>query len=177
MAKNSISPINLNSKMLVAVLTMLTSVLAMLVVTLVVPSMTSLDTRSEAAGGRWNSLRRYCPNVYTPVCGKNGMTYSNKCYALAAGMNVQCDGQCPCGGSPVVPTEEVPAVLPNEQGENPAGGNSMIACTDIYKPICATNGRTYGNECYATRAGATVQCEGQCPCGGTNRGTGPVMMR
>ena len=37
-----------------------------------------------------------CPDVFSPVCGGNGLTYQNSCYARAAGVQSLCDGQCPC---------------------------------------------------------------------------------
>ncbi len=36
----------------------------------------------------------YCLAVWDPVCGCNGTTYSNRCYAAAAGVNVRRMGSC-----------------------------------------------------------------------------------
>jgi hypothetical protein len=36
-------------------------------------------------------------------------------------------------------------------------------CGKIFKPVCGCNGKTYGNECEASKAGVSVQSAGQCP--------------
>jgi hypothetical protein len=44
-----------------------------------------------------------CPMVWLPVCGCNGVTYSNECFAAAAGVDVACYRECPCSQPTVVP--------------------------------------------------------------------------
>jgi hypothetical protein len=36
------------------------------------------------------------------------------------------------------------------------------ACTDIYSPVCACDGKVYGNECDAAVHGFDVSANGQC---------------
>lgn len=45
-----------------------------------------------------------CPDVYAPVCGKDGETYDNACDAGAAGVEIRREGPCvgDCEGSCVV---------------------------------------------------------------------------
>jgi len=37
-----------------------------------------------------------CINRNRPVCGSNGRTYKNKCFARADSVDIQCQGECPC---------------------------------------------------------------------------------
>ena len=51
----------------------------------------------------------YCPQNYDPVCGCNGQTYSNECYALLDGVTQWTDGPCggvECGYDPYEPNEQ-----------------------------------------------------------------------
>jgi hypothetical protein len=36
------------------------------------------------------------------------------------------------------------------------------ACTDIYKPVCGCDAKTYGNDCERIRAGVQKDYEGEC---------------
>ncbi len=37
-----------------------------------------------------------------------------------------------------------------------------VVCTQQYRPVCATNDKTYANACQASRAGATIRHSGEC---------------
>lgn len=122
-------------------------------------------------GGGWGGGFA-CPDVWDPVCGVDGNTYSNACYASLAGVAVAHHG--PCSGDPGGP---VPI---NGNGNGRGGGNGGggpgggggggYACPDVWDPVCGVDGNTYSNACYASLAGVAVAFQGACD----GSGGGPV---
>ncbi|XP_037778316.1 serine protease inhibitor dipetalogastin-like isoform X2 [Penaeus monodon] len=93
-----------------------------------------------------------CPDNYDPVCGSNGVTYSNLCELERA--NCQSD-------------QEITVAYDGECKELKKG-DCDFGCPDNYDPVCGSNGVTYSNLCDLERANCqsdqeiTVAYPGEC---------------
>ncbi len=111
-----------------------------------------------------------CPMYYSPVCGCDGETYDNPCFAAAAGVSVDYAGECEPAGC-----------YSDEECLSPSGTDRMYCqfrdgacegpgecaerpeiCPDVWDPVCGCDGETYSNRCYAARAGVSIDHEGPC---------------
>ena len=112
-----------------------------------------------------------CVAVWDPVCGCDGQTYSNACYAAAAGMSVDYEGECEveptyCWSNDMCDESEYCyfADCALETGECVFRPEACIA---LWAPVCGCDGQTYSNRCVAAAAGMSVDYEGECETGPT----------
>ena len=71
-------------------------------------------------------------NTEDLVCGKDGITYINECFAECNDTEVEFEGRCP-----------------------------RNQCLDYWYPVCTSRG-TYANECEARHYQATIISIGEC---------------
>ena len=106
-----------------------------------------------------------CPANIDPVCGCDGQTYSNACFAASAGVNVSRSGACEdeneCRSNR--DCNEADYCFSEEGCDAPGTCRARPQfCTREYRPVCGCDGRTYGNACIAASAGVNIAQQGEC---------------
>jgi hypothetical protein len=105
-----------------------------------------------------------CLTIWDPVCGCDGVTYANACYAAQAAVSIDHLGECVEGCRDNADCS-VDTYCNKDTGDCDGVGACAaypMLCQNIWIPVCGCNGQTYSNGCYAHRAGINVAYEGEC---------------
>jgi hypothetical protein len=131
-----------------------------------------IDGACAVSGGKLGTCTGYptpCSLIDAPVCGCDGKTYGNGCFANSAGVNIAYSGACTakCGNLmnlPACPADEIcdhkscggaeGSCVKKPTSCPPPGANSPV--------FCGCDGKTYTSECERLLAGIALNHEGVC---------------
>lgn len=118
---------------------------------------------------------RLCPENAPLVCGCDGITYANDCFANQAGVSVAHAGPCDTEPSPQACGGPLDNVCPSgefcDYDDDALCGNTNIpghcvalplGCPDNVDPVCGCDGVTYFNACEAHVHGVSIASAGAC---------------
>ena len=109
-----------------------------------------------------------CPLFVSPVCGCDGMSYSNYCFAARAGRSIAHAGACATGGC--ASNSDCSSTTYCSFPDGVCGGTGTcqsrgltLFCIMTCTPECGCDGVSYRNACYRHKQGTSLASPGTCP--------------
>ena len=109
-----------------------------------------------------------CTREFRPVCGCDGVTYSNACVAASQGATIDYVGECEDVAEEGCETNrdcDAVSYCAKDDGDCDSVGECRARpqiCPFIFDPVCGCDGQTYSNACVAAAQGVNVAARGDC---------------
>jgi hypothetical protein len=106
-----------------------------------------------------------CSTTVNPVCGCDGIPYSNDCERQAAGVSKLKDGACdavPCTTNGSCGSQQFCELPTGACGQQGSCAPKPASCDATSQPVCGCNGVTYTNDCDRQAAGIPKRKDGAC---------------
>ena len=110
-----------------------------------------------------------CTRELRPVCGCDGLTYSNACVAASQGATIDYVGECEDLAEEGCETNrdcDAVSYCAKDGGDCDGVGECRARpqiCPFNFDPVCGCDGQTYANACAAAAQGVNVAARGDCP--------------
>jgi hypothetical protein len=127
---------------------------------------TQLCATGSCEGGLGSCVERPtdCPDTDNPVCGCDGRTYQNDCFADLAGVRLAQTGACVCQGNSECVEDQFCALDDSCDDQGTCVPRPDTCDPSDTQAVCGCDDMTYANECSAFQAGVRVSALGSCDC-------------
>lgn len=90
---------------------------------------------------RFNNVVCNCPWIWEPVCASNRKTFSNNCF-------FECDQEHLLKKGIEIVKLHNGICLKDDFTNEEVSQSDKCSCPKLLSPVCASNGKTYSNECW-----------------------------